>query len=139
MTGHSTSEYNKNWYLEHREHCREYHREHYLKNRVRILKKCKEYRVSHKEQYKDYIRHHQLNSRIIKISKRRFYGICELCGKEILNRPYWHHWNDKHPERGLWLHGHCHQTVEVAEKNSGVVVIPLYEKIKELIENEYKN
>jgi len=52
---------------------------------------------------------------VLKIIKRPHTLTCELCNKEVKKTVY-HHWDDEHPEFGIWVCGWCHQTVEIIEK-----------------------
>ena len=71
----------------------------------------------------------------ITVQKRLFEGHCELCGKQILKRPEWHHWNDKHPEIGLWTCLRCHQVCESWESSHKDLVIK-YLELKKVLEGE---
>ena len=43
-------------------------------------------------------------------------GRCELCHKEAQKQGMnWHHWDDEHPEIGLWLCLNCHGFAEGAD------------------------
>jgi IS30 family transposase len=48
------------------------------------------------------------------IKKRPYTGYCELCKKVISHLAY-HHWDDEHPELGMWLCIPCHQFCEGLE------------------------
>jgi len=55
----------------------------------------------------------------LKVKKRPKPNICELCeepprGKRA--RLHWHHWDDEHPEYGLWLCLRCHNGAGFIEK-----------------------
>jgi len=92
------------------------------------------YNAKHREDIRNYQRRKQLNGKIIRGTKRQFYRICELCGEEIEKYPCWHHWDDEHPENGLWLDWLCHQAAEAVEQKG--LVIPLYSKLKDLLESQ---
>lgn len=49
------------------------------------------------------------------VKKRPWPSACELChrGKKIYG---WHHWNNEHPEIGMWLCVTCHTFVEGLER-----------------------
>lgn len=51
------------------------------------------------------------------LSKREYPGVCELCGKEQGKGLYYHHWDDEHPDIGLWLCYSCHRIAEYADKH----------------------
>jgi len=67
------------------------------------------------------------NLHLVRVTKRPYTGVCELCGKSPL-RLDWHHWDNSHPEHGMWLcYGQCHIFAEKVE-------LGLVEKYKELKE-----
>lgn len=78
----------------------------------------------------------------IYITKRPYLGICEICGaldqnlggKRKGSKLDWHHWDDKHPEFGLWLCFYCHRLAEAVEKR-GITVdhLSLYLALKQNI------
>jgi hypothetical protein len=82
---------------------------------------------------RDYLRNNrlQLNGKFLIVRKRPFQGFCELCGKPVESNPRWHHWDDEHPEKGLWLDIFCHGAAEAHEQNG--VEVPLYQELKERI------
>jgi len=41
---------------------------------------------------------------------------CKLCEKKV-QRMHWHHWDDEHPEFGLWLCWFCHGSAERIDMN----------------------
>ena len=55
-----------------------------------------------------------------KVKKRPHPGRCELCerdkssGGKVLKLS-WHHWDDDHPEQGVWLCRSCHQFAEIVD------------------------
>jgi len=73
----------------------------------------------------------------IRVKKRPFNDKCELCDKEIIFRPDWHHWDKQHPELGVWVCQACHDGVESYEHGCNLyVVIPKYIELKtKLMEN----
>lgn len=97
----------------------------------------KHYRDAHKEQFRNYCRHHILwlkDGTFKIINKRPWTGICELCGKPYF-RMDWHHWDDNHPEWGLWLCIPCHRLVELFESHYKTELIEKYKKLKEMMIN----
>jgi len=44
----------------------------------------------------------------LRVKKRSRPETCELCHEAHITL-YWHHWNDQHPELGLWLCSRCHR------------------------------
>lgn len=109
--------------------CRDCNRKYHLG----IYYKFREKRLEQKRAYnrKNFL---TINGEHFRVKKRTFYEICELCGKLIKKNPSWHHWDDEHLEWGLWLDWDCHRAVEASEKNG--IVIPLYDRLKQLIESE---
>ena len=56
---------------------------------------------------------------------------CELCHKIPrfgARTMHWHHWNNEHPEWGLWLCGRCHLFADMIEKG---LTASRYEELKE--------
>jgi len=158
-------EYYASWRLQNPEKVRAYNRKHYLENKAKIIARSKKYHESHGEKTKEwskryreknrearrryvethreeitvygkeYSRQHYLTvgGKRFRVNKRIYYGICEMHGGLIEKRPRWHHWNNEHLEWGLWLCYWCHNAVEASEQKG--IVIPLYSKLKELIES----
>ena len=54
--------------------------------------------------------------------------ICPLCDS-IPSQLYWHHWDNNHPELGMWLCPYCNIIVELEEKG----LVEKYKKLKEEI------
>lgn len=105
-----------NWYPSHRQEHRN------------ICKKCY-YRA--KKHYKLHNRL-KMNGKFIKVKKRELLGFCELCKKNIKETDhFWHHWNDKYPEIGLWLCTKCHRLAESIEYDKNSELRQLYLRAKE--------
>jgi len=107
--------------------------------RLSNTEKVHRYIRRHPEQWKEYHRNYarnkmlKMNGHCVRVDKRPFYGTCEICGRDIEGRMAWHHWNNEHPEWGIWVHySLCHQAVEAAEQFN--VVIPIYSFMKKFIE-----
>ena len=55
------------------------------------------------------------------VAKRPKPNSCEVCGRlhDVVENPnsilQWHHWNDEHPELGMWLCFWCHMLAEAIE------------------------
>ena len=62
----------------------------------------------------------------VKVKKRTRPETCEICGREP-SRMFWHHWDDLHPEWGIWVCMKCHIGVEFLERGMG----PKYFELKE--------
>lgn len=70
--------------------------------------------------FKDYARKHlvKIDGKQIKTNKRpRPNGTCELCEKVVRKRLHYHHWDDQHPEYGIWVCGSCHRSCWFIENN----------------------
>jgi len=70
------------------------------------------------ETRRNYSRKHSLiiKGKYTRVNKRpRPDNICELCGLGNTWLHY-HHWDDAHPELGLWVCAHCHKIAEGQEK-----------------------
>lgn len=49
--------------------------------------------------------------------KRPFKGVCEICGLPLEKGLIYHHWDDGHPEWGIWCHkGTCHIIAEATDR-----------------------
>ena len=104
----------------HNEYMKEYMKTH-SEQRKKKLKRHLKWRKNNKDKWnficRRYARNNLLrvNGKVIKVRKRKFAGKCELCGILINLYPRWHHWNDKHPELGMWLCGKCHWLADSIE------------------------
>jgi hypothetical protein len=79
----------------------------------------------------DYKRNTILNvrgKRLENIRKRPYTNHCEVCGRPLgvgegsrdlslisKNRGNYHHWNDEHPEKGIWVCQWCHWGIEAID------------------------
>ena len=74
-----------------------------------------------------------INGKIVRlrIKKRISSGFCELCNKKCSSHLQWHHWDDTHPEIGMWLCLTCHPKVEFYE--SGMIF--KYKELKKYLES----
>jgi len=62
-----------------------------------------------------------INGKSIKVRKRpRPDGICELCGREA-NKLDYHHWDDEHPEQGVWVCYKCHWLCECIDHGEDII------------------
>jgi hypothetical protein len=105
------------------------------------------YRDNHKIEARDWRRINVLGTTkigngYVRVKKREYKGICELCKRSADNtrtkKLDWHHWNDEHPEWGLWLDRSCHYAVEFLDEKSGIE-IPKYRELKRRVENGETN
>jgi len=88
----------------------------------------------------DYFRHNVMciNGKHVTVRKRRFQGYCELCGRTDLGRGkahhlYYHHWDDKHPEYGIWVCFWCHRYCEAVDDDSEYRMMEKYKCLKKQI------
>ena len=51
----------------------------------------------------------------VRVNKRPRSNACELCGR-VKSRLHYHHWDDKTPERGMWVCMLCHSHITAYEK-----------------------
>lgn len=132
----------------------------YAKNRERLLAKGRVYRQSDagkeaqkrayekrktdpekRQQRKDYSREYSrrymlpVSGKRIRVQKRGRPddNCCELCGVKREFYLQYHHWDDEHPEKGIWVCGLCHNAVERYEKG----ILGNYLELKEQIEENY--
>lgn len=109
------------------------------KNYNYICKKCMAIQSrEHRRRY--YIKTTRTSDGIVQYIriKKRPYPTDEKC--ELCNRPVdgnklkwlvWHHWNDEHPEWGIWICITCHIFVEKVERD----FTEKYKYLKEQIED----
>jgi len=97
-----------------------------------------------KKYAREYCRKHKMT-----IKGKQFYNInkrpyppesrCELCNKEKKKFDY-HHWNDTHPEKGLWLCFRCHGLAETLDRYGIDIARKYLKMIDELNkQKEFKN
>jgi len=101
--------------------------------RIKRLENRKRWGEKNKDYITEYRRLNVLytNGGRIRVRKRKFEGFYELCGKIIEKRPFWHHWDDQHPEKGLWLCGKCHWLAESVEYDPNQQLMDKYKYLKE--------
>ena len=75
-------------------------REWYLRNREQVLARHRQSWLSGKWKH---------------LLKRQYPGQCELCEAKVKLLHY-HHWDDAHPEVGVWLCPQCHRYAEGFDK-----------------------
>ena len=78
------------------------------RNKEKLARDNKAYR----EKYVVYAHEPRLQRILIKNKPARP-ELCQICGK--LKPSSYHHWDDEHPERGLWLCAHCHRVADRVE------------------------
>lgn len=82
---------------------------------------------------RSYMRQHYVtygDGRRVKVKKRSRPDNCELCNRKFQEneKACWHHWDDVHPEFGLYVCYHCHLFVEAIDHLE-------YEKLLKLLKN----
>lgn len=81
---------------------------------------------------RDYRRKHYLvvQGKNLRIVKRPYPSddCCELCGRQVRRLEY-HHWDDSHPELGMWICWYCHHGAEWFERGLELI----YEELKKRI------
>ena len=89
---------------------------HYLRNR-----KWEERNRDRSRRYKrQYVRMHYVersDGTLIRLDKKPYLGICELCGDRYETNMVYHHWNDESPDDGMWICRRCHRFVHSAIKH----------------------
>lgn len=105
--------------------CKACYKEYYERNRERI-------RLYHKKYHREKRLTTKMEGKVVTISvRKRPYpagDTCELCGRES-RRLCYHHWDDTHPEWGMWLCNLCHIKAEFIEAGKDVA----YRELKEVI------
>jgi len=108
-----------------------YHKEYYRTHKEQMAKTRRIYRKKHSicttKNGKSF--------RIYGVNKRPNPGYCELCGRSRKKdgdrlRLQYHHWDNEHPSRGLWLCIACHWSVEAFERGFFNKYMELKEKIE---------
>jgi hypothetical protein len=95
----------------------DYHKDYYQKHKKdpSFIAKRKFWRNSwyrrNKEKMLLYHREHRISysGRRYWLRKRPWTGFCELCGKKADKNLHYHHWDEKHKEKGIWVCGRCHR------------------------------
>ena len=100
-----------NWWMsdvrQHRSICGKCH---YALNRkwpVRNPERNRKYK-------REYTRMHYVersDGRLIRVNKKPFLGVCELCDAKYDMNMVYHHWNDENPDDGIWICRRCHMFV----------------------------
>ena len=100
-------------------------------------RKARGKRRSHSQYQRDWQRNNRLTlngrgGKRIPCKKRIFQGVCELCGKPIIppSHPMWHHWDDEHPEIGIWVDWNCHRLCEAVEHDPMSELMNKYKRFK---------
>ena len=95
-------------------------------------------RNNRRKRARDYRRHNRLSTtvdgkhQVIKVKKRPRPETCELCN-ELPTKMEWHHWNDNHPEIGMWLCSRCHRFAEGVDRG---LSLDLYLELKRKFTDE---
>ena len=75
----------------------------------------REWYIRNREQVQARRRRSLLGGKWKHLLKRQYPSSCELCGKKVKLLHY-HHWDDEHPEMGIWLCPACHRFAEGFDK-----------------------
>lgn len=89
---------------------------------------------------RDYARKFRLNTtdedgniKSYTLIKRDCFDVCEICdSKRNNNRLYYHHWDDKSPQKGIWVCWRCHILIEYIDKVGKDKIIEYMYKYKKL-------
>ena len=66
----------------------------------------------------------------LKVNKRpRPDNICEICGRTGKKKLDYHHWDNEHPEKGIWVCYLCHRLAENIESGLHTVYLQKKEEI----------
>ncbi len=116
----------------------------------RFCKSChietnRQYRINNREYYRksrrDYMRKYRIgnaNGDHKNVKNKRPYPVdecCEICKREKHLRLGYHHWDDNHPELGIWACKPCHDMCGGIEKGLDIK----YKTIKQSIINTQVN
>lgn len=114
----------KQWRREHREQLNAYNRCWYARHRD-------EYRARARQRSKEKLVRLKSGRRILINNKPPYPldGGCALCERNI--RLIFHHWDDRHPEHGIWVCPSCHEIAEGTDKGLGYK----YWELKDVIEH----
>ncbi len=139
--------YNKKYQQTHREqrkvYMKKYHETHkeqskqyYQKHKEKLREYARKYQRDHKKETREYRREHCLyqdGKTISGLNKRPYPNYCEICGRLKLRNLKYHHWDEEHLDKGMWVCQHCHQFAEGCDKGYGLV----YQQKKKQIELEF--
>lgn len=122
-------EYQRRWRLEHPEEAKRKEELRRLSGKTaesvrKVYYKMKadpEKWEAYKEQRREWMRRYRLRGFKGKVQKRERprNSYCELCGRDmggVLGRFHYHHWDNEHPEWGMWICSSCHNGVEKYER-----------------------
>ena len=126
----------RRWYLQHKEErdrkSVEFMRVYTTTPEAR--QKRKEYRarpeVRAREQELRRSNYLSINGRQVRVQKRpRTNDICEVCGRTEVKKMGYHHWDDEHPEQGVWVCFPCHKMAECMDAGLGGAYLVLKQSI----------
>lgn len=123
---------------------KDYQREYYLKNKVKLMKRGRLWKQNHREEVNLNERNRRrlhclgtINGKVITgLNKRPYTNYCEICKKSLLRRLAYHHWNKLNPSIGMWLCHKCRMIVELTESGEVKNVYEKYFQLKRKIELE---
>ena len=93
--------------MEHREELRTYAREYYRANNEKLKKR-------QNKRWRERCVQLKMGS-TISIDNKPLYPTderCKLCARKLKVRLIYHHWDDEHPEQGMWICYTCHHFAE---------------------------
>ena len=132
------AKYNKDWrakqkgkpsYVERcRRECKKYAGTPEAKQKRKEYRSIPENRARERELNRRYL---VINGIRVKVDKRPrpVDMTCEVCHR-VSGKLDWHHWEDEHPEKGMWLCFPCHKTAENIDAGLG----DIYMKLKQVID-----
>ena len=127
----------RRWYLQHKKE-RDRQSVEFMRTYATTLEarqKRKEYRarpeVYKREQEIRRNNYLTMRGRQIRVQKRpRTNDICEVCGRTGVKRMSYHHWDDAHPEQGIWVCFPCHKMAECIDAGLGETYLLLKQSIE---------
>lgn len=112
------------WHKAHPRPYAGYGRQYYLEHREEMLARMK----THSDKNVVFLKS---GARVVIPNKPVNIYMCRLCGTEARKLVY-HHWDDTHPEHGIWVCRPCHRTCEDVERG----IVDTYLEVKqEMLQN----
>ena len=132
-------QYERDWNKKYPEKRKEINNRSYQKHRKERLKSSSDWYWKHRDEVLDRLKRFNHECRVLNKKTKNYMNIgpnkpprpednkCQICGR-VCKRLAYHHWDDEHPERGIWIcQPKCHDGCEFVE--SGFV--PKYLQLKE--------
>ena len=100
--------------------------------RKKRLQQLRQWVANNREYFNSYMQKYKvsnwlvINGKLQKVIKRQRPITCEVCNR-LIKRLVWHHWDDKHPEYGVWVCMFCHIIAETVDhiNSSGDTPYPI--------------